>query len=206
METARIVIGLLLVMPADTAAQSNGDTPRTAWGHPDLQGVWDFRTITPMERPAALAGREVLTEEEAAAYEAEVNRRQNRDLIDPAKGGASYPPESEGGVVPYNEFWYDRGSALVAGRRTSLVVDPPDGRIPPLTAAARRRQAAGAQARTGVGRHEPTPGGWVEDIGPGHLAVRCLAGLNSGPPMDPGGNTRTFRCSRPRITSCCSTR
>ena len=191
-----IVAGLLLALPAAAVAQSEGTTPRTAWGHPDLQGVWDFRTITPMERPAELAGKEVLSEEEAAAYETEVNRRQNRDLIDPAKGGASYAPESEGGVVPYNEFWYDRGSALVEGRRTSLVVDPPDGRIPPLTPVAEQRRAASARARAGVGRHEPTPGGWVEDIGPGHLAVRCLAGLNSGPPMDPGGynhNVQVFQ-------------
>ena len=83
-----IVAGLLLALPAAAVAQSEGTTPRTAWGHPDLQGVWDFRTITPMERPAELAGKEVLSEEEAAAYETEVNRRQNRDLIDPAKGGA----------------------------------------------------------------------------------------------------------------------
>ena len=185
--TKRIVVGLMLALPAVAAAQSGEKTLRTAWGHPDLQGVWDFRTITPMERPGELAGKQVLSAEEAAAYEAEVNRRQNRDLIDPAKGGASYPPESEGGVVPYNEFWYDRGSALVEGRRTSLVVDPPDGRIPPLTPEAENRLAARAKAREGVGRHEPTPGGWVGDIGPGHLAVRCLAGLNSGPPMDPGG-------------------
>ena len=157
------VVGLLLAFPAAAVAQSDGTIRRTAWGHPDLQGVWDFRTITPMERPVELAGKEVLSEEEAAAYEAEVNRRQNRDLIDPAKGGASYPP---------------------------------DGRIPPLTAAAAKRRAASVTAREGVGRHEPTPGGWVEDIGPGHLAVRCLAGLNSGPPMEPGGynqNVQVFQ-------------
>ena len=55
--TKRIVVGLLLALPAVAAAQSGEKTLRTAWGHPDLQGVWDFRTITPMERPAALAGR-----------------------------------------------------------------------------------------------------------------------------------------------------
>ena len=190
------LIGLLLTFPAVAFAQSEKQTPRTSWGHPDLQGVWDFRTITPMERPHELAGKQVLSEEEAAAYEAEVNRQQNRDLIDPAKGGASYAPESEGGVVPYNEFWYDRGSSLVEGRRTSLVVDPSDGRIPPLTAEAEKRRMAGAQAREGVGRHEPTPGGWVEDLGSGMLAVRCLAGLNSGPPMDPGAynqNVQVFQ-------------
>ena len=61
--------------------------PRTPWGHPDLQGVWDYRTITPLERPSALSGKQFLTDDEAATFEREENRRQNRDLIDPAKGG-----------------------------------------------------------------------------------------------------------------------
>jgi len=61
---------------------------RTPWGHPDLQGVWDFRTITPLERPAELAGKAVLTEEEAAEYQTLENRSQNRDRVDPGKGGA----------------------------------------------------------------------------------------------------------------------
>ncbi len=73
-------------------------SPRTPWGHPDLQGVWDYRTITPLERPRALSGKQFLTDDEAATFEREENRRQNRDLIDPEKGGLQYPP---GGVVPY---------------------------------------------------------------------------------------------------------
>src|SRR6266436_5835549 len=83
--------------------------PRTPDGQPDLQGIWDYRTITPMERPKDLGTKEFFTEEEAANYEKEENRRQNRDLIDPEKGGALYPP---GGVIPYNEFWYDRGTKV----------------------------------------------------------------------------------------------
>jgi hypothetical protein len=115
--------------------------PRTPWGHPDLQGVWDYRTITPLERPSALSGKQFLTDEEAAIFEREENRRQNRDLIDPAKGGLQYPP---GGVVPYNEFWYDRGNSVVESKRTSLIVDPPDGRLPPLTAEGQKRADASA--------------------------------------------------------------
>src|SRR2546429_1609482 len=114
--------------------------PRTPWGHPDLQGVWDYRTITPLERPSALSGKEFLTDDEAAVFEREENRRQNRDLIDPAKGGLQYPP---GGVVPYNEFWYDRGKSVVGSRRTSLIVDPPDGRLPPLTPEGKKHADAG---------------------------------------------------------------
>src|SRR5438874_7429960 len=125
--------------------------PRTPWGHPDLQGLWDYRTITPLERPSALSGKQFLTDDEAATFEREENRRQNRDLIDPEKGGLQYPP---GGVVPYNEFWYDRGNTVVGSRRTSLIVDPPDGRLPPLTPEGKNRAEAGAAAdrETQLGR------------------------------------------------------
>ena len=109
------VAAALWPAPSPAAAQPESaaslPAPRTPWGAPDLQGVWDFRTITPLERPAELAGKARLTGEEAATYEAAENQRQNRDLVDPERGGAIYPPESQGGVVPYNEFWYDRGTA-----------------------------------------------------------------------------------------------
>src|SRR5215510_5021435 len=130
--------------PPDTRATTVAKpwkSPRTPWGHPDLQGVWDYRTITPLERPSALSEKQFLTEDEAAVFEREENRRQNRDLIDPAKGGLQYPP---GGVVPYNEFWYDRGNSVVGSKRTSLIVDPPDGRLPPLTPAGQKRAADAA--------------------------------------------------------------
>src|SRR5204863_398087 len=80
-------------------------------------GIWDYRNITPLQRPAVFGEKAVLTDEEAAAYEREENRRQNRDLVDLTKGNDQYPALAEGGtggvVVPYNEFWYDRGSRFV---------------------------------------------------------------------------------------------
>jgi hypothetical protein len=133
------------ISPADTRATivaKPWKAPRTPWGHPDLQGIWDYRTITPLERPGALSGKPFLTAEEAATFEREENRRQNRDLIDPAKGGLQYPP---GGVIPYNEFWYDRGNSVVGSKRTSLIVDPPDGRLPPLTPAGQKVADAAAE-------------------------------------------------------------
>ena len=148
---AAAAVAIMLVLGTVAFAQATGDAksrvaakpwtpPRTPWGHPDLQGIWDYRTITPLERPGALSGKQFLSEDEAATFERDENRRQNRDLIDPAKGGLQYPP---GGVVPYNEFWYDRGSSLVGSKRTSLIVDPPDGRLPPLTPDGQKRADAG---------------------------------------------------------------
>jgi hypothetical protein len=156
--------------------------PRTADGQPDLQGVWDFRVVTPMERPTELAGKQILTEAEAAKFEEQASVRNNRDRNVPA-----------GNVGDYNEFWYDRGKKLTDSKRTSLVVDPPDGKIPPLTPEGPQRQAAATEARRGVGTDEPTPGGWVEDLGSGGLRVRCLLGFNSGPPMTPGAYNNNFQ-------------
>ncbi len=169
-----IVVGL-----ASPAAGQTWTPARTPDGQYDLQGLWDFSTITPLERPSALADKPVLTEEEARAFEEAENRRQNRDLIDPAKGGVQYPA---GGVVPYNEFWYERGSNVVETRRTSLIVDPPDGRLPPFTPEAKRRiDAQDAAAReTQLGRARADT--WEDRP----LQERCIVGLNEGPPMTPG--------------------
>ena len=148
--------------------------PRTPWGKPDLQGTWDFRTVTPLERPAELAGKEVLTAAEAAEFEKGALVRADRDRNVPA-----------GNVGDYNQFWYDRGTEVAGTRRTSLIIDPPDGRIPALTPEAQKKKAAEAEARRGVDLDEPTPGGWLDDLGPGGLRVRCILGFNSGPPMTP---------------------
>ena len=162
-------IGLAAV-PA--AGQS---VPRTPWGAPDLQGVWDFRTLTPMERPDELEAKNVYTEEEAAEFE-------ERRLAEIAALDEEEPADIVGN---YNQFWFDRGTTVVLTNRTSLVTDPVDGRIPPLTGAAEARRAALAKAREGTGRHVPTPGGFVEDLGSNGLQLRCIMGFNSGPPMTP---------------------
>ena len=199
------VAAALWLAPCPAAAQPENagslPVPRTPWGAPDLQGVWDFRTITPLERPAEFAGRARLTSEEAASYEAAENRRQNRDLVDPEKGGAIYPPESQGGVVPYNEFWYDRGDRVVADRRTSLIVDPPDGRLPPLRTGAREQIGAAGEdlpgerpvlyRAGGIGADGP------EDRG---LGERCILGFNSGPPLIPAAYNNNVQIFQTRDT------
>ena len=128
-----------LVLTETVVSGQRWHVPRTSWGHPDLQGVWSTATITPLERPAELAGKEFFTEQEAAAYERETLERENRDRRD---GGATTDL-----ARAYNDFWWDRGTRVVPTRRTSLVIDPPDGRVPALTAEAQRRQASIAEAR-----------------------------------------------------------
>ena len=174
-----------------SSAEQPGAVARLADGHPDLQGVWDYRTITPMERPAALGTKAFFaSEEEAAAWERNENSRLDRDKFDPEVGGI-YP---KGGVVPYNEFWYDRGNKIVGTKRTSLIVDPPNGRLPAMTPEGKKRadRITFELAETQLGRphadsYEDRP-----------LQERCLAGLNAGPPMTPGAynnNVQLFQTS-----------
>ena len=188
-----LAVAVVMLAPGGAGAQGAGQA-RTPWGDPDLQGVWDFRTITPMERPLELSGRQVLTAEEAASYEARENRRQNRDLVDPEQGGAIYPPASEGGVVPYNEFWYDRGSSLAEGGRTSLIVDPPDGRLPPLAQGA-PQQGRAVSADVAGERPVRFRSGGIGADGPEDRALgeRCLLGFNAGPPVIPSAYNNTLQ-------------
>jgi len=110
---------LLVLFCTAVFGQNRYKPPHTPDGQPGLQGVWDFRTITPLERSEELGTKAFFTAEEAAKYEQEENRRQNRDLIDPRQGGSQYPP---GGVVPYNEFWYDRGNTRLMCSYSSFLL------------------------------------------------------------------------------------
>ena len=138
-------ITAVALTPVLAGGQSTNTTaPRTPWGAPDLQGVWDFRSITPLERPAALADKEFLTEEEAANLEQEAVDRNERLLNQPAQRAQatrSLEAREDGKPGFYNNFWLDEGTTTVGTRRTSLIVDPPEGKIPSLTQAAQETQA-----------------------------------------------------------------
>ena len=170
---------LLLALAAPAAwAQADGRMPlRTPDGQPDVSGIFTFRTLTPLERPERFEGVETLGPEEAAQFEASERIRRNRDLFDPEKGALFYRPRSEGGVLSYNEFWYERGIELTSDKRTSLIVDPPDGRRPPRTpeAAARRREAAAYRREHMYDSYENRS-----------MFDRCVMGFNAGPPMTSG--------------------
>jgi hypothetical protein len=131
--------------PAPTAGKSAGSPaagkhwtpPRTQWGDPDLQGVWDYRTITPLERPQTMAGRQFLSEEEVSQLETRAAKRLDQP-----------PDETVPATTIHAPYWTDPGRKVLDDKRTSLIVDPADGRIPPMTAEAQRR----ALARRGLGR------------------------------------------------------
>jgi hypothetical protein len=164
--TGAIVAALFTLGFDDVSAQM----PRTAVGQPDLQGVWSFSTVTPLERPEEFAGKPVLNEKEAAEYERLLRERLDHDTPEGAERVCK-------GTGNYNEFWYERGSSIVKTRRSSLIVDPPDGKIPPLTPEGVKRRDMRAAARKARG-----PADSWEDRG---LPERCIIGFNSGPPMMP---------------------
>ena len=178
---ASVAVLLVGVATAAGAQPASYTPPRTTWGAPDLQGVWDFRSLTPMERPEQFSADEVLTAEEAATFSEEVIQSRSRDSETSDRAARA----AQGDIIPYNDFWFDEGTSVTT-ERPSLVIDPPTGRIPALTPTAARRVAAAARVREGVNPDAPTPGGFVEDLGPGGLRVRCILGFSTGPPMTPG--------------------
>ncbi len=168
---AKLPVAIISILTAPLLLAQSSDMPRTEYGQPDFQGTYTFRTLTPLNRPKELADKATLTPEEAAEWEVFERRRQNRDLIIDSVGGAGYPP----GVISYNEFWYERGIETIADRRTSLIYDPPNGRVPPVNAMGQERRAAYRQMV-------------FESAGPeGRTTVdRCITGFVGGPPMIPG--------------------
>ena len=162
------VIAAVSLAPVSIAGQLDS--------RPNLEGIWTNATITPLERPQEFAGKEFLTEKEAAEYEKQVRERTNAERRD-ANAEADL-------AVGYNDVWWDRGTRVVSTRRTSIIVDPPDGRIPPLTPEAQKRAAARAEAR----RLHPADG--PEDRS---LADRCIVRGNTGPPMLPAGYNNYYQ-------------
>src|SRR4051794_38721680 len=140
-------------------------------GRGSLEGTWNFSTLTPLERPAEFAGRATVSDAEAGAWVTQSIERNDRDRRD---GGAGVDV-----ARAVNDYWFDRGEnlALNRGRRmTSLIIDPPDGRVPSLTPDAQKRLAADAADN----RAHPADGPENRS-----LQERCLA-FNAGPPMLPG--------------------
>ena len=164
--TAVAALSALTTVPMPLAAARAAapaapwNAPRTPDGQPDLRGFWTNSTVTPLERPAEFAGKEFMTEQEAEAYE---KRRQLQENSQ-AKDDIHYD----------NVIWQKESYEKVAHRRTSLVVDPPDGKLPPLTPAAQVRAAMRAEAA----RTSPSDSAQSRSLG-----ERCISWGNEGPPM-----------------------
>ena len=182
---------------ASAGAQAPYDPPRLPDGKPDLQGVWDYRTLTPLERPEDLADQAFLTDEERAERESAALARDQQSNAAIEVGREPLPVG--GDVGGYNSFWVDQGARVVEDQRTSLIVDPPNGRLPELQPGVELKVLSFAEdlpgerpvrvRAVGIGTDS------YEDRG---LAERCILGFNSGPPIVPIGynqNIQIFQTS-----------
>ena len=198
------LVGIARSSPLGQAARPVKESPprgipRMPDGHPDLQGTYDLATLTPVERPAGQPL--VLTDEQAKKLEQQVADRSSRadapiaaDRTAPPKGGDG-SPGPYGNVGGYNNFWLDPGSqyTMIDGqKRASLIIDPPDGRVPPLTPAAQQRNAARRLTTTSDQQtREDDPGfegaNAYDDPEQRPLGERCIVGFGStsGPPILP---------------------
>src|SRR5580658_6585772 len=169
-------VALIAAVIAVPAAK-NWTPPRTPDGKPDLQGVWTNVTLTPLERPDELKDKAFFASAaEADQYAKDLTQRTNADRRD---GGA----DADVGRA-YNQFWYDRGTKVIPALRTSLITDPPDGKIPALTSEAQARVTAQADAR----RLHPADGPESRS-----LTERCIIWPTVGPPMLPGPYNNNYQ-------------
>jgi hypothetical protein len=175
---AALSLGAAPVAAQGTApAKKTSKVPRTPWGKPDIGGIWDFRTVTPLERPVELGDKATMTPQEAEEFarkavearDADKNRDKEQRRV--VNGTA----ETEDVALAYNNFWWDRGTKVVETMRTSLIIDPPNGRLPEMTPEGKARTAAEDERRE-------RPAWGPEDRSVGE---RCVLGFNSGPPMTP---------------------
>ena len=178
---------------AQAEVKSSGyQAPRNSYGQPDFQGIWDFRTLTPLERPVELGNKAVFTEEEQAAF-----KSKTIDVLDVDKGRDSNDVSDTNTDVEgaYNNFWFDYGSSMNEDRRTSLVISPENGRLPALTeeAVARMKQnhlrEYPVRDILSIGLVGFLPAG-PETLG---LSERCLLSFNAGPPLTPSAYNNNLR-------------
>ena len=171
MRIACVVVVILAIQAVDQVG-ARDQVRRTPWGDPDLEGIWTNATLTPLQRPSELASKEFLTPEEAAQFQ--------RSRIEQTNADRPLPP---GQVGAYNDVFFERGTSIVRSRRTSLVVDPPDGRIPALTPDAQKKVEA-RQKREAVSPADGPEDRW--------LTERCIL-FGATVPMLPEPYNNNYR-------------
>jgi hypothetical protein len=164
------LVSAFLVVVLTSAHGQTWTPPRTPDGQPDLQGTWTNATVTPFQRPAQLGNKQFFTAEEAAAFEKQRVEQGNVDRIEGERGASDLARRA------YNNFWTDRGTRVSKTMHTSLVVDPPDGKVPPFTPEAQKRFDA---VHAELAKH---PADSPEDR---FLSERCILFGAAGPPMLP---------------------
>ena len=184
-----VVIAVGLVAPAAGQAPKKYNAPKTPWGDPDLQGVWNDATSTPLQRPANVDEKDVLSDEEAEEFQKSLAHDLTRDRRD---GGNAADVNRA-----YNEHWMDaRRLKITADKRTSLIVDPVDGRIPVLATLPPDRQKVRADRAEGAARFAA---GLPSDYTDMSWPVRCVVRTDV-PRTCPRSTTTTFRSSRALAT------
>jgi len=168
--TTIVVVSFCVLATIHTSAQDN--VRRTPWGDPDIEGIWTNATLTPLQRPPELASKEFFTAEEAKQFQQTRLEQTNADR-----------PLPPGQVGAYNDAFFERGTSIVRSRRTSLVIDPPDGRIPALTPDAQRKVEARQQ------REKTSPADGPEDR---WLTERCIL-FGATVPMLPEPYNNNYR-------------
>ena len=170
MRVIAVVVGAILLIASSIAGErlvaqsgpaakaATAKPPRTPWGHPDLQGTWDYRTITPLERGQQYGDRQFMTDEEVKVLEQRAAKRMDEPP----------PDEAPAGTV-HAAYWTDPGRNVDDDRRTSLIVDPPNGRVPPLVSA-----TTGRAGGRGGGRGGGRPGGRADSWLDRSLLERCI--------------------------------
>ena len=189
-----ILTGLVSIVAALPLAAGDADSwiaPRTPDGKPDLQGVWANNNATPLERPEQLADKSTLSDEELAEFKERAAKIFNDEADDAAFGDSVFRAalsdaksftSTDAKTGNYNQFWVVERE--FSDKRTSLVIDPPNGRIPALTPSAQQR----ADVRR-VYRREHPADSWLDRS----TSDRCLLGFNAGPPLNPGGYNQNLQ-------------
>ncbi|MEH6639381.1 MAG: hypothetical protein V7717_08920 [Porticoccaceae bacterium] len=174
----------------EAVKRTSFEPARNSEGKPNMQGIWDFRTLTPLERPKNLADKSVFSAEEAEAFRQQTIQVNDTDNKKDLNLPAAFDVE-----VPYNNFWLDYGTTMNEDGRTSLIIDPPNGRLPDLTPKALEGlqnnllRVPPVRDIVSIGLTTFRPPG-PETLG---LSERCLLGFNAGPPLIPSAYNNNLR-------------